>query len=294
VDRGRRAAQDFDALVRQRYASLSPAHRRVADHLLADGRRAALTPAHDVAKALDISEATVVRFAKALGLAGYPELREQLRERFLTHATSLDRLAATSAERPRTEAGVLRTALASDAEALMRTVAQIRPETFEDAVRRLLRARRVWIAGSRGSAGIAIVLGMGLRVFLPETRVLSINVGDTAEELIGLGRRDLLVVISYLRYSGQTLEILRYASDVGASTVALTDSPASPIAQLADIALITAPTPPRVMASYAAAASVASALIEAVAARKGASARRSLSGVEALWDRFRVHAKDGR
>ena len=93
-------AVGFDALVRQRYVKLSPAHRRIADYLLADGRRAALVPAADIAKTLDMSEATVSRFAQALGYDGYPQLRDRLRERFLVTATSLDRLAA-SAEQPR-------------------------------------------------------------------------------------------------------------------------------------------------------------------------------------------------
>jgi DNA-binding MurR/RpiR family transcriptional regulator len=283
-------APEFDGLIRARYASLSPAHRRVADYLISDGRRAALTPAGDIAKALGISEATVVRFAQALGLAGYPELREHLRERFLTYATSLDRLAATSAEKPREERTVFASVLANDAEAIMRTLAQIPTQAFDDVVRRILRARRVYVVGLRGSAGVALILGMGLRIFLPETRVLSINVGDTAEELLALERDDVVIVISYLRYSGQTLEILRYAHDVGAGSVAITDSPASPIARLADVALVTASTDPRVMASYASAASLASALVEAVAAGKGGKAQRALRTVEGLWQRFRVHA----
>lgn len=139
---------------------------------------------------------------------------------------------------------------------------------------------------------MALVLGMGLRILLPETRVLSVNVGDTAEELLSLRRGDVVVVISYLRYSGQTLEILRYAHHAGAGTVAITDSPASPVARLADHALITRATTPHVMASYAPAASLAGALVEAVAAHLGGRARRSLRDAEALWDRFRVHASD--
>ncbi len=280
---------DFVALVRERYATLSPAHRRVADHLLADGRRAALVPAAEIARDLGLSEATVVRFARSLGYSGYPRLREQLRERFLTHATSLDRLAATSGAG---RTGVLARVLTDDSDAIMGTLAQIAPRTFDEVVRRIVAARRVYIAGFRGSAGIALVLGMGLRVLLPETRVLSVNVGDTAEELLSLRRGDVVVVISYLRYSGQTLEILRYAHDAGARTIAITDSPASQVARLADHGLITRATTPHVMASYAPAASIAGAIVEAVAAQLGTGARRSLRDAEALWDRFRVHAPE--
>ena len=284
-------AVEFDALVRQRYVKLSPAHRRIADYLLADGRRAALVPAADIAKTLDMSEATVSRFAQALGYDGYPQLRDRLRERFLVTATSLDRLAA-SAEQPR--GSVLERVLAEDADAVLGTLAQIPAGTFDAAVEAILGARRTYVVGSRGSAGLALVLGMGLRIFLPETRVIAVNVGDEAEELLAVRKGDLVVVISVLRYSGQTLEILRYAHEAKARTVAITDSPISPVARTADIVLLTKQTSPRTMASYAAIASVASALTEAVAARLGPRARPALRRAESLWDRFRVHAREPR
>lgn len=289
-----RAGGDFDAVVRERYASLSPAHRQVADYLIADGRRAALEPVAAVARALGTSESTVVRFAQSLGFAGYPELREQLRERFLTTATSLDRLAAGAAEPGGARGSVLERVVAEDADALLATLAQIPAATFDRVVAAIVTARRTYVVGFRGSAGLALVLGMGLRIFLPETRVVAVNVGDTAEELLSLRRGDLVIVISVLRYAGHTLEILHYAHDARARTVAITDSPVSPVARLADHVLLVRPTAPRSMASYAAIASLASALTEAVAARKGPSAGRALRDAEALWDRFRVHSPEGR
>ncbi|HEX9269502.1 MAG TPA: MurR/RpiR family transcriptional regulator [Candidatus Limnocylindria bacterium] len=285
---------EFDAQVRRRYAKLSPAHRKVADYLLADGRRAALVPAADIATTLEMSEATVVRFAQALGFSGYPELRDGLRERFLTTATSLDRLAASAAEPSSARGSVLERVLAEDADAVLGTLAQIPVEAFDAVVGAIISARRTYVVGSRGSAGLALVLGMGLRIFLPETRVIAVNVGDAAEELLSLKRGDVVIVISVLRYAGQTLEILRYAHQEKARTVAITDSPISPVARLADLVLLARPTPPRTMASYAAIASIASALTEAIAARNGPRAGRSLRDAEALWDRFRVHAREPR
>ena len=286
--------RDYESIVRERYATLSPAHRKVADYLLADGRRAALEPIATVARDLRTSESTVVRFAQALGFKGYPELRDELRERFLATATSLDRFAASASAPKRERAATLERVLTEDADSILRTLAQVPRETFDAVVGEIARARRTYVIGFRGSAGVALVLGMGLRIFLPETRVVAVNVGDTPEELLSLRKSDLVIVISYLRYSGQTLEILRYAREVGAHAVAITDSPASPVARLADHALITRPTSPRTMASYAPAASLASALTEAVAARRGTAAGRSLRQAELLWDRFRVHAKESR
>ena len=287
-----RANGDLESLVRAKYAELSPAHRRIADYLLADGRRAALEPIAAVARNLRTSESTVVRFAQSLGYEGYPELRDQLRERFLTTATSLDRLAA--AEPTGTRGSVLERVLAEDADAVLGTLAHIPVATFDAVVEAIASARRTYVVGFRGSAGLAMVLGIGLRIFLPETRVIAVNVGDTAEELLSLRRGDVVVVISVLRYAGQTLDILRYARDAKARTVAITDSPVSPVARLADHVLLVKPTPTRSMAGYAAIASLASAITEAIAARKGGSAGRSLRDAESLWDRFRVHARESR
>ncbi|TMG37468.1 MAG: MurR/RpiR family transcriptional regulator [Chloroflexi bacterium] len=269
--RRRAPAVEFEALVGGRYGGLSPAHRKVADFLLADGRR-----------------------AQALGFDGYPELRDRLRERFLTTATSLERFAASPAGSSAGRNGLLARILADDADAILGTLAQVPHETFEAVVEAIATARRTYVVGFRGSAGIALVLGMGLRIYLPETRVIAVNVGDAAEELLSLRRGDLVIVISVLRYAGQTIDILRYAHDAKARTVAITDSPISPVARLADLVLLTKPTTPRTMASYAPVASLASALTEAVAARRGGNAGRSLREAEALWDRFRVHARDER
>ena len=285
---------DYEALVRERYASLSPAHRKIADYLLADGRRAALEPIAAVARNLRTSESTVVRFAQSLGFAGYPELREELRERFLTTATSLDRLAAGASEPGGARRSVLERVLVEDADAVLGTLAQIPPASFDAVVDAIVGARRTYVVGFRGSAGLALVLGLGLRIFLPETRVIAVNVGDTAEELLSLRKGDVVIVISVLRYAGQTLDILRYAHDARARTVAITDSPVSPVARRAERVLLVRPTAPRSMASYAAIASLASALTEAVAARKGGSAGRSLRAAESLWDRFRIHAREPR
>jgi DNA-binding MurR/RpiR family transcriptional regulator len=184
--------------------------------------------------------------------------------------------------------------LAEDADSVLGTLAQIPAASFDAAVDAILDARRSYVVGSRGSAGLALVLGMGLRIFLPETRVIAVNVGDEAEELLSVRKGDLVIVISVLRYSGQTLEILRFAHEAKARTVAITDSPISPVARTADIVLLIKQTSPRTMASYAAIASVASALTEAVAGRLGQKAGPALRRAESLWDRFRVHARESR
>src|SRR5207245_6561487 len=112
----------FQSLAVGRYARHTPPHPKVSDFLLADGRRAALVPAASVAKELGMSEATVVRFAQALGFDGYPELRDRLRERFLTTATSLERFAASPAGSSAGRNGLLARILADDADAILGTL----------------------------------------------------------------------------------------------------------------------------------------------------------------------------
>src|SRR5207245_455879 len=97
--------------------------------------------------------------------------------------------------------GLLARILADDADAILGTLAQVPHETFEAVVEAIATARRTYVVGFRGSAGIALVLGMGLRIYLPETRVIAVNVGDAAEELLSLRRGDLVIVISLLRYA---------------------------------------------------------------------------------------------
>ncbi len=281
--------RDIESAVAANYERLSPGQRRVIDRLLADMRYAAVASAPQLAQEVGVSESTVTRAAQGLGFSGYPDLRARLRERFFSAVP--ERVAASAAELGEApEAAAVRVML-EDAERVRATAEELRPETLRAAVETLVAARRVHVFGARGSHGLALVLGIGLRLLLPDTCILSQAAGDLPDQLAGLEADDALVAISFRRVDRVTVTVLRHAVRAGAKTIAITDHLSSPVARLAGLALIARLPPLRLMPSYAPGASLVNALLTAVSLRTLARAGRRLEVAERLWEEFATYAE---
>jgi DNA-binding MurR/RpiR family transcriptional regulator len=231
-----------------------------------------------------VSESTVTRAAQALGFTGYPDLQERLRDRFV-HSVS-ERLASTAIELGDGSAAAALRVMLEDSENIRRSVEDLAPEAIEAAIERLLSARSVYLFGSRGSLGLALMLAMGIRLLLPDVRILSETAGDLADQLIPLAPEDALVVMSLRRIDSAAVSVVRHAAEVGAKIIVITDHRSSVITRLADIPLVVHSSSPRLTASYASSASLVNALITATTLRVHDQAKPTLKLAERLWERW--------
>jgi DNA-binding MurR/RpiR family transcriptional regulator len=276
-----------ESAITARYDRLSRGQRRVIDRLLADVRYAAVISAAELAQEVGVSESTVTRAAQALGFSGYPDLQSRLRERFLSGVP--ERVAVSAAELGESPEGAAIRVMLEDAEHVRATAEDLNPETLRAAVELLVGARRVFVFGARGSYGLAIILGIGLRLLLPDARILAQNVGDLADQLVGLEAGDALVVISFRRVDPVTVKVLRHAVRTGAGTIAITDHLSGPLARLARLTLIARLGQLRLLPAYAPGASLVNGLLTAVALRTREAAAPRLEVVERLWREFDTH-----
>lgn len=283
--------REVTAAVADGYERLSPGQRRVIDRLLADTRLGAVISAAELAREAGVSESTVTRAAQTLGFSGYPDLQARLRERFLDPTAVPERVEAGLVDLGDTpETAALRVML-EDAESIRTTAQDLHPEILRDAVDRLVNARRVYIFGTRGSHGLAVILSLGLRLILPDVQLLAQTSGDLADQLVTLAATDAVVAISFRRVDRVTLAVLRHATRVGANRVALTDGLSNPVSRLADVSLIARVGPLRLLPPYAPGASLANALLTAVSHRTHLSAVHQLQCAERLWQDFDIHAE---
>lgn len=282
--------REVAAAVADGYDRLSPGQQRVIDLLLADTRLGAVISAAKLAREAGVSESTVTRAAQTLGFSGYPDLQARLRERFLDPTAVPDRIEASLADLGDTpEAAALRVML-EDAENVRATAEDLHPETLRAAVERLTAARRVYVFGSRGSHGLAVILALGLRLILPEVQLLNQTAGDLADQLVPLGAGDLVVAISFRRVDRVSLAVLRHAIRVGAGRLAITDGLSNSLARLSDLTLIARVGPLRLLPSYAPGTSLINALLLAVSLRTHLTAAPRLQTAERLWNDFELHA----
>lgn len=291
VDAERTGLAAIDRAIATHYGDLSAGQRKVIDRLLADARYGAVISASELAAASGVSEATVTRAAQALGFAGYPDLQRHLRDRFVAPVD--DRLRERRAGDSAGGSGSIAARVLADDAALIREMAEdLSPEEIAATVSALVGARRVLVIGERGSHGLALMLGIGLRLLLDDVRILTGSAGDLPDQLLGLGADDVVAGISFRRVDRLTVDVLRQARALGASTVALTDHRSSPAARAADRVLIARTGTLRLMPSFAPGASLVHALLEEVAAVRRDAAGERLRTAEALWSAFDAYADE--
>lgn len=285
---GAAGLSEVDRAIDANYDRLSAGQRRAIDRLLADTRYGAVVSAPQLADAIGVSESTITRAAQTLGFTGFPDLQRHLRARFV--APVQDRLVPLEAEATKRES-LARHVMMDDAERIREMAEDLAPEDIEAVVESLAGARRVLVFGERGSHGLALMLTMGLRLVLPDARLVSQEAGDVPDQLLGLGPGDVVVAVSFRRVDRMTVNVLRHARSAGATTIALTDHRSSPAARAADRTLIARTGILRLMPSFAPGASLVNAILEEVAVRMQPANAARLRDAEELWTQFGSYAE---
>ncbi len=277
-------SEDLFARLRARRDALSPGQRRVADHLIAHPADAAFQSAAEMALAVGVSESLVVRFAAALGYAGYPGLVQELQERLRARASLPDRLrrrpTELSAATPAAE--VWAAVVAQDRANLAATLEDASSSPLEDVVGALLAARTIYVVGLRGSAHLAGLLGLLLDKAGADVRVRTSGDVTLFDHLRAVGPGDVLVAFSFARYTRRTIEALRLARGRGATTVAITDALTAPAVAEADLSLHVHVASASFQHSYASVVSLLNALVVAWTLRAPERTLRSLEALEGV------------
>nr|AHF25181.1 RpiR family transcriptional regulator [uncultured bacterium Contig87] len=284
-------AQDMMARLNQSGRRLSKSHRRIADYIMANYDKAVFMTAARLGESVGVSESTVVRFASALGYEGYPQLQRSLQELVSHRLTANQRFEKTSGIDPR---DVLSTVLKSDMQNLHSTLENLDPAVFDDVVSRLLSARTIYVIGLRSAAPLAQFLVNYLRYMFDNVRLLSGGAADGPEELVQLRGEDVLIGISFPRYSARTLEVMRFARHCGAGVVAITDGPMSPLCEWADAALTARTDMASFVDSLAAPLSVINALLVSLGLRRREALSDHFRRLEDVWETYRVYLEEDR
>lgn len=224
--------------IARRLPTLSPAHRQIADWVLAHPLHAATMPIDELAASVGVSVATANRFARALDFEGYAQFRAALVLGFETTLAPVEKL-RSKLERSAKVADVFAGALADVERNLALTRQSLDPLTCERAVDAVLKAQRVYIVGFGSSSWLGGLLQHGLDPYRDEVHLLATREGASyAAKVLSRARAgDLLVAIAFPRYLTDTVLLARLARDAGVTVLALTDRVASPLAALADVAL---------------------------------------------------------
>lgn len=260
--------------------SLSPAEQRVARLVVADPADAARRTITDLATSAQTSEATVIRFCRSVGMEGYPQLRIRLAAEAARRVEPPDARVVGGDIPPGADfAQIIATIAFNDARAVEETAEQLDPAVCEQVVDALNSAGRIDIYGAAASGFVASDFQQKLhRIGRTAFYWPDVHIALTSVALLGKG--DVAFGISHTGTTSDVVEVLEQAHARGATTVALTNFPRSPITEVADFVLTTAARETTyrsgATASRLAQLTVVDCLFVGVAARNRNRARRAL------------------
>jgi len=281
---------DLLQMIEDGMSSFSKGQKLIATYILEHYDKAAYYTASRLGTIVGVSESTVVRFANELGYEGYPELQRALKKLIRNRLTSFQRVEVTNNLIGKDD--VLEKVLNSDIEKIRQTAAEIDPKAFADAVQHIVGAKNIYIIGVRSAASLAGFLNHSLGMIFDNVRFVQTTSGsEMFEQIMQIGEGDVMIAISFPRYSTRIINAVEYAKGRGADIIALTDSNFSPIAAEADQLLLAYSDMASFMDSLVAPLSIINALVVAVAREREAEVSERLRILEEVWDRYDVYDK---
>ncbi|MBR3772166.1 MAG: MurR/RpiR family transcriptional regulator [Clostridium sp.] len=283
--------RDIIAKINQNYKYFSKGQKRLAEYVLKNYDKAVFLSAAKLGEMVGVSESTVFRFAVSLGYEGYPQFHKALEEVVKNKLNTVQKLELTNDRIHQKD--VLKTVLQSDAEKIRTTMENIDPAVFEQAVDTILRAQTIYIIGVRSSAPLASMLAFHMNVVFPRVKLIETNsMGEMFEKIIHMDDKDVLIAISFPRYSLSTLRALEYAMKRNTTIITITDSCKSPLTQFSECNLIANCDLVSVVDSLVAPMSVINALIVAIFLKRHETVLTTLSSLEDIWKEYQIYNFD--
>lgn len=264
------------------FDTLSPKQRQLARFFLDNEDMVAFTSANDIAERAGASAATVVRFCRALGYDGYPDLQAAIRTRFPQYRTMVQRMADRLANGGLAENLPQRVAQANS-QNIQVSLSQISDQALAAAVEALIQARHIHIFASGLSAAAAVLAEHTLISLGLSARACLNGRTNQVLETSLITNQDLVIVISIWRYLRDTTDAARAAHAVGATCIALTDSLVAPTAAVADHIFVTATEGAAHSRSLSGILSIIDLLGAAIALRRPKESMDALQRIDQLY-----------
>ncbi len=277
--------------INSKYSSMSKGQKLLAAYITDNYDKAVFLTAAKMGDTVGVSESTVVRFAMSLGYKGYPEFQKALEELVRNKLNSVQRMEVTYGRISQSK--ILESVLQSDADKLKTTLEKIDHNAFELAVDTILAAKNIYIVGIRSCAPLASFLSFYLNLMFDNVRLLHTNsASEIFEQMVRIDEDDVIIGISFPRYSMRTLKALEFANNRNAKVITITDSVHSPMNLYSSCNLIADSDMASIVDSLVAPLSVINALIVALCMKKQKEVAKTLTMLEEIWDEYQVYEND--
>lgn len=269
---------------------LSKGQKKLANFILQNYDKAAFMTASNLGKVVGVSESTVVRFANELGFDGYPKLQMELETLIKTKLTAPQRMEVSAIQMSKKDKDILTNVLEKDVETIKNTLSTINKEAFNQCVEKIIDAKKVYIIGVRSANALSSFLAFYLNLMIDNVvYVNSSTATEIFEQIFRIDEKDVLIGISFPRYSRRTVKAMEYAFSKNATTIAITDRKDSPLLNFATTSLIARNDMVSFIDSIVAPLSVINALLVAISVAKKDETINTLENLETIWSEYRVY-----
>lgn len=282
---------DVITRINEKFSKMSKSHKAIATYITDHYEQAVFMTAAKMGMTLGISESTVVRFASGLGYDGYPEFQKALEEWVKNKLSAVQKIDVKYGKSTQSE--ILTSVLTSDMSKIADTIENLDPAAFETAVDIILNAEHVYIVGIRSCEPLADFLSFYLNMIRGDViLVRTTSVSETFEQLIRVTAKDVVIGISFPRYSMRTLKAMEFARDRNAKVIAITDTVHSPMNLYSSCNLLARSDMVSIVDSLVAPLSVINALVVAMCLKRPQEVKKNLEDLEQAWGNYQVYLND--
>ena len=219
------------------YPSLKPSEKKVADYILENPEKFVYSNLASSSRAAGVSEATMVRFAKALGYDGYRDMHIAVAAAKQTVAE--EGIEELNVDENTSFSEIPERVIGRTVCALTNMRQTLNMEDYEKAVDAVEKARRICVFGAGNSAYVGQDMAKKFQR-LGKSIQSSSDPHAQAVSAVSMGPKDVAVIISHSGKTQQTIEMLLLAKEQGAKILCITNFESSPAAKMSDITLLTA------------------------------------------------------
>ena len=283
-------AKDILCSLERGMDGFSKGQKRIAAYILENYDKAAFMTASRLGKLAGVSESTVVRFASELGYDGYPSMQRALQDMIRSRLTSTQRIQAAGDLFSGQD--VLPAVIQSDIDKLRQMISHPNQSEFDRVVDKIVAGRHIYILGVRSFSFVAGYLHFYMHLLTENVTLIQSNAaGEMFEQMLRMGPGDVMIAISFPRYSRVTINTVKFARDRGAGIIAITDNELSPVYRLSDAALLAPCEMISFVDSMVAPLSLINALLVALSNRAGADVSSTFAELEDIWNAYGVFGR---
>lgn len=283
---------DLINLIKSNYYKFSKGQKQIAQFIIEHYDKAAFMTAAKIGETVDVSESTVVRFAGSIGYTGFPELQKALQVLIKNKLTTVQRIGLDediSDDTDKLHKRILRNEINN----MRYLLDNIDTTSLDKATDLILNARKVYILGLRTSSTLANYLGFYLDVILDNVKVLNNSgVNSLYEEIIRIKETDVMIVLSFPRYSNNTIDATKFVKSHNAKVIAITDTEASPFYSLADVSLLAKSNIVSFVDSLVVPMCMINSLIINIGVQEKEDIVQYFDRLEELWDNHSIYQHD--